>query len=367
MRILTFVPRLDLNDGGVVRAVIDIANALVAQGISVCLLCEDSKDRDELDPSVELQSLDMGTVSGSQNAIRVEGLIRDADVVHLHQVWLPANVYLSKLADQLNTPVVLSPHGMLDNWSLRQKRLKKRAFLALYRRHFRKRISLFHCTAEAEKQQLTKNLGVDADHVAVVPLFIDPNLLSRPSNRIHDDSTRSSIAFLSRVHPKKGLEILIEAMGLIKSRGIETTLRIAGPGDQRYVNRLKDLVRRLGLEDRIRFEGMIRGDDKLAFLDRSSVFVLPTHQENFGLVLIEAMLRGVPTITTRGTDIWKELESANALITRQDAAGVADAIATVLANTENWSPNRRMLTDWLDQNTLVRQYSRLYERALRAA
>src|SRR5262249_19712285 len=135
-----------------------------------------------------------------------------------------------------------------------------------------------------------------------------------------------TIAFLGRLHPKKGIERLLEAMARLSGAGREVQLLIAGTGDAEYQRDLEEMAR--GLAGRVHFLGHIVGAAKTRFLRAADMLVLPSYQENFGLVLVEALACGTPVITTKAVDIWPELEASGSaiLMDNPDAAIVAGAI-----------------------------------------
>jgi len=162
-------------------------------------------------------------------------------------------------------------------------------------------------TSAAEHESL-RRLGLDQP-VAIVPNGIDLELPETSPDTGTDkpgDRTRV-VLFLSRIHPKKGIENLLQAWA-----GLDTTgwvLRIAGPGEDGYLDSMRRLAQRLGLAGRVEFPGAVSGEQKRAAYCAADVFVLPSHSENFGVVVAEALAHGLPVITTTGTP-WQEIEGA---------------------------------------------------------
>ena len=119
---------------------------------------------------------------------------------------------------------------------------------------------------------------------------------------------KKNILFLSRVHIKKGINFLIEAASQLSEELKGYTITIAGPGEESYVNELKQMASRLGVADMFRFIGPVFGEGKWKLYQEADLFVLPTHSENFGIVVAEALATGTPVITTTGTP-WEELNT----------------------------------------------------------
>lgn len=224
-------------------------------------------------------------------------------IVHLHGLWDVASIAAFCLARRTPATIVVSPRGMLEPWALGQSRLKKRSAWLGWQRTVMMRAALLHATSHEEYLQL-RRLGL-RNPVAVIPNGLEaPAGLSRRTARPSGADPVKRCLFLSRLHPKKGLPMLLQAWAEL--RPADWRLHIAGDGDPRYVQELKDLAGRLGID--ARFEGELTGEDKWRFLASGSLFVLPTYSENFGIAVAEAMVAGLPVITTTGAP-WKILGS----------------------------------------------------------
>lgn len=328
LHVVHYLPAVRLAEGGVVRAVLDLCGATAARGHRVTLLTADAADAPG---GLAVRLLPgkprVGGLLASTSMTVAAQALREATFLHLHGPWDMAHVQLARVARALGVSYGVTAHGMLDDWSMAQKGLKKRIHLGLFGRRLLRGAAWLHCTAEGEAAQV--RLRVPEAHVVVAPLVFDTApFCALPAAAPSSDLPR--VLFLSRLHPKKGLEKLIAACGELKRRGRPVALGVAGSGDPLYVASLGFLAQKEGVE--VEFLGMVTGEDKVRTLRRADVFALPTSQENFGLALVEAMACGVPVVTTRGVDIWPELEGAGARILEVSAtAGQwADAIAGML-------------------------------------
>jgi glycosyltransferase involved in cell wall biosynthesis len=383
VRVVHYLPFIRLELGGVVRAVLDFCRVLAEHGHPTTLVCADRRDvpadwphhpgGDPRLPRVVVLEPQTGVVRRltPRAQSQLAGALRDADVLHLHAMWEPTNVQAAKVARRAAKPYVLSPHGMLDDWSMAQSRLKKRLFLALKGNRLLRNAARVHCTAQGELDQAQKWLP--AGKGVVLPLIFDLSpfqtapgpALARQAFAPLREAPRDMpvLLFLSRVHPKKGLDALIDAAAELQRRGRPALLLIAGPGDEPYVESLRQRADRLGVGERVHFLGMVRGQEKVSLYQAADLFVLPTSQENFGLVLLEAMASGTPVVTTKGVDIWPELQRAGAIITDQSPTELAAAIEASLK-----SPTRKTIGEqgrqWVFQQfappRLVEQYAALY-------
>ena len=225
------------------------------------------------------------------------------NVVHINGCWTPSCALLQKWAQQLGYKVVLTPHGMLEPWILKRHYwTRKLPALLLYQKRAIKCVDYLHATAESEKDNLLK-LGYN-DKIAVIANGLDVEDIKMKSTW----KCNKELLFLSRVHVKKGINFLIEAVASLKTEMQGYVVRIAGEGEKNYINELRFLATRLGVNDIIHFEGGIYGNRKWELFQQADLFILPTHSENFGIVVAEALACGTPVITTKGTP-WSELES----------------------------------------------------------
>jgi glycosyltransferase involved in cell wall biosynthesis len=190
---------------------------------------------------------------------------------------------------------------MLEPWALSHRRWKKRLAWCLYQRADLKKAAALHATAEAEATQF-RSLGL-ANPITVIPNGVDVPELERSP---YSGQRIRTALFLSRLHPKKGLPLLVEAWA--KIRPINWRMRVAGPDESGHAATVKELVRAAGLEKSWEFVGEIGDSQKWAVYERAHLFVLPSHSENFGMVVAEALAAGLPVIATQGCP-WQGLEN----------------------------------------------------------
>ena len=381
-----FFPQLRLEHGGVVKAVLDMCAMLAERGHAVTLLTCDGADvpdawrtAGENTPQVvELQpSRRFPTLISREGLRQARPILRQAGVVHLHTPWAISNLQLARRLRAGGMPYVVTIHGMMDDWCMRQKGLKKRMFLALTGRRFLERAAQIHFTAQAEQDQTLRWIPGARSRATVAPCVIDlreyedlpgpePAYAAFPAIDPH----QPKVLYLSRLHPKKGIEILIAAAAILRDRGLAFQVLIAGPGEPAYQASLQRLVDDHRLGNRVQFLGMVRGTEKLSLYQAADVFVLPTYQENFGLVLVEALACATPVVTTRGTDIWHELEQAGAKIVSNEGAALAQAISDILTDPagapELGRQGRQYIQRWLSKDQIAEQYEKLYAAAIQS-
>lgn len=224
------------------------------------------------------------------------------DIVHINCCWLPQCAWAQSWAQDLGYNVVLTPHGMLEPWIMKRHFFtRKLPALLLYQKKAIKKANYLHATAESEKLNLI-NLGLN-NNIEVIANGININTISLKATW----KKNKKILFLSRIHVKKGIEFLLNAIAALKEELKEYTIYIAGEGDTDYIKQLKEKARALGISNLILFCGGVYGEKKWELFQKADVFILPTYSENFGIVIAESLASGTPVITTKGTP-WKDLE-----------------------------------------------------------
>ena len=253
-------------------------------------------------------------VRHTEMLVSVDEVIRDFpnanwDVVHINGVWNPPYHRIAAVATKNHVPIVWSPHGSLTKWALAHKRFKKFVAWHLYQKRDLRLASRIHVTAQDEMSDM-RRLGLK-NEVVVVPLGVDLCFGDEEISRIKTSKKTRKVLFLSRVHPKKGIDNLIRAWAEIKNKTPELTsgwsVEIAGECNcDGYLDYLRTLAVKCGVEKECSFVGALYGEAKGKAYAESELFVLPSYSENFGSVVVEALSNGTPVITTKGTP-WEEL------------------------------------------------------------
>lgn len=225
------------------------------------------------------------------------------DIIHVNCCWLPQCAWVQLWAQELDYKVVLTPHGMLEPWIMKRHYwTRKLPALLLYQKKAIIKADFIHATAESEKNNLL-NLGYN-DKIEVIANGIDVNSIQIKSTW----KRKKKILFLSRIHVKKGIEFLLDAIAELKEQLNGYTIYIAGEGENNYIQNLKEKAESLGINNLISFCGGVYGEKKWELFRQADLFILPTYSENFGIVVAEALASGTPVITTKGTP-WQELET----------------------------------------------------------
>ena len=234
------------------------------------------------------------------------------------------------LARRHGTPYVLHSIGQLQRWSLQRSAWRKQLMLKLIENANLRGASLLQATSPLEAEDISR-LGLN-DRIRVIPLGV-------PSHPPAIQAAKpGQLLFLSRIHPKKRLELLLQALALVRHRqpSLPWTLVIAGSGDAGYVASLQLLSHRLGLEDRCHWAGFVAGPAKLDLLQSSAWFVLPSAAENFAIAAAESLAAGTPVILSPEVGIASEVEQSGAgLICSSDPETLAKTLIEALQSSRD--------------------------------
>jgi glycosyltransferase involved in cell wall biosynthesis len=261
------------------------------------------------------------------------------DVVHIHSLFLFPQLAAYRAATASGVPYVVSPRGALDPY-LRDgnSRIKSLADV-VWQRRFLERASLLHCTSAEEARQAADL--VPHARRAIVPNGVrvsDFAQLPPPEvfrQRYLGGSTAPIVLFLGRVSRKKGIDVLIPAFASARAQIGDAWLIVAGPDDERLTQGLRQLAQREGVSDRVVFTGMLDSDAKLQALAAAAVWALPSHGENFGNAVVEAMAAGRAIVVSPQVNIAPEIDAAGAgIVVERTVEAFGAAIAQLLGDDQ---------------------------------
>jgi len=226
------------------------------------------------------------------------------DAIHVHSWWNTVVIFSVLLCILKGVKVIVAPRGMLGEYTLQsQKKSPKSIFHKFIGKKLLKK-SYLHLTAQIEREEV--------NYIKDNRVFVLPNLLSIPTNqnkitqenKIIEDSKTFKLVFMSRIHHKKGIEILIEAIAQFNNQNdtnakINLQLDLIGKSESiEYENSLKNLISKKNLEDKVNWIGWLEGNQKFEHLEKSDLFVLPSFNENFANVVIECLSTGTPVLVS---------------------------------------------------------------------
>lgn len=321
MKVLHVIASLSPARGGPGIVLRQLMAGLAAQGITVHVATtDDNGPRARLAvPTAVPRDEDGGTVFYFPRQISFYSFswpmarwlarhIREYDVVHIHGLFGYPSTVAAGLARRFGVAYMIRPLGTLSQWGLAMRRpLLKRFSLALIERRILKNAAAVHATSEQESQEVMTACP-DCRTVVIPNPVASPETIPSRSVRVKPQV----ILFLSRIDPKKGLELLLPAFDRIAASRAGLLLVVAGDGEPAYVDSIHRMAKSLRAHDRIRFAGSADGDSKLRLFADADLFVLPSHSENFGVAVVEAMAHEVPVLISPNVGIHNEITTASA-------------------------------------------------------
>ncbi len=267
--------------------------------------------------------------------------------VHFHGLWQLGYVRLAKRCAALGIPFVVSPHGMLEPWAMRHKWWKKWPYFHLVEKCLLSRAGALLATGSLEAERLRRL--VPGQRIESLPLGLTGD--ARPNY----DAARAQLGwqgdervllFLSRLHVKKGLHLLLRALAAVE-RSEKTRLVIVGGGDADYVRSVRALATELGdALPRVDWVGEVWGHARWPYFQGADLFCLPTFSENFGLAVLEACQVGTPALTTTATPWAEYLADGRGILCEPHEDSIRGALARFFKDTLRTPEARQKLADW---------------------
>jgi glycosyltransferase involved in cell wall biosynthesis len=348
MRIVHLIGTLAERDGGPSRVCVDMARSVSSRGHDVAI-----------------HSTDFGMPPGStgpEGAIRIDGVdihyhrawpggiwrfspdlwramdaaVADADIVHMHSLYLFHNWAGWRACRRHGTPYLLRPHGTMDPYIWMRHRGRKSVVEWLFMNRVIQDAAALHFTTEDEgrlARPVARNIsGIVVPNGVRIDDFSDAPRDGRFRGLFESAEPIHLVLFLGRLNFKKGLDLLADAFAALVKRDPNARLLIAGPdGGMEQPTRAR--LEGLGVLDKVRFVGLLRGEEVLAAYGDADLFVLPSYSENFGNAVVEAMATGTPVLISDQVNIWREIRDGGAgRVVECDVGQLTDAMARMLAD-----------------------------------
>ena len=367
LKILQLVHTLDPSVGGVAAAVLGLSRGLARRGHKIDIVVLDDPSTvvadavrgptpaaDELD--LRVHALGSGLTSYRYSRalwpwLRQHG--GDYDRVIVNGIWQYLSFAAWRRYAGSSIPYYVFPHGMLDPWfkeTFPLKHLKKWLYWPWAEYRVLRDAAAVIFTSDEERLQARKSFWLYRCRGKVSPLGVEAppissNAKSEFLSRYPQLQNSRNFLFLGRLHPKKGCDILLEAFAQLRSNN-SIFLILAGPDQVGWESDLRRQVTRLNLTNRVVFTGMLEGSMKQSAFANAEAFVLPSHQENFGISVVEALAVRVPVLISNRVNIWREIEA--------DRAGYVE--------TDDLAGTTRLLQHWTDtapaEREMIRQNAR---------
>jgi len=306
MNILHTIPSLGVNSGGPPVSTTLAVKGLRAQGVDAEILTHEASSGGEniiekeythfLPPPLERK---FGYSKDFRNYLEKN---RKYDLYHCQGVWQYPTYITAKKARKFGKPYVITPRGMLYPQEFERSTIKKKIAMALFQKRDLQQAACIHVTCREEMEHL-RDLGITAP-VAVIPNPIETKgFLKQPVN----SPEKMRLGYLGRIHPRKKVERLLYAWDQLERKTGDKELVIIGAGDDKYQHFLENEAERLQFQN-VEFTGFLSGQAKEEKLASLSYLVVPSNFENFGMIIAEALVRGIPVIASKGTP-WQDLET----------------------------------------------------------
>lgn len=292
--------------------------------------------------------------------------LKDADGIHIHGLWEQSTTAAVHAARALRKPYLLSAHGMLEAWALRNKRFRKAIYAAIAERAHVKGAACLHALTQAEARDY-RRFGSKSP-IAVIPNGVsipqetnpEPFLCSFPTLR-----GKRIVLFLGRIHFKKGLDILIESWAVVAKQWPEAQLVLAGPDFEGTRAKVEALVAERGLGERVLFTGMLRDELKWSALAAAHCFVLPSYSEGLSVSTLEAMGVGLPVIITEQCNLPDVARVEAGWTIKSNADELALALSECLGNSpainqQIGARGRLLIQEKYNWSSVARQMSEVY-------
>jgi len=350
MYIVHVAEYLDLSFGGPSICVPSIAAAQAKKGHDLKVLCYEPEDVTGYFEFLKLNVPNYSNIEfifiprpnrfGSyflnKNTIKILlSVIGAANVLHVHGVWKPLLLKSLQIAKKANVKRIVTPHGMLDPWSLSQKKIRKTLALLLGWKEGLNNCTYIHALNKSERD-LMKSLKLKSPVKIVSNGVFRENFYSLPPkgsfHKKHKDlNGRPFILFLSRLHYKKGLDYLIESYSIFSKANNSVDLVIAGP-DGGELEKLRSNIAMHKLNNRVHIVGPLYNDDKFSALVDASCFCLPSRQEGFSIAITEALACGTPVVISENCNFPEVSDNNCGFVVPLKSELIADALNKILSS-----------------------------------
>ncbi|NEQ43705.1 MAG: glycosyltransferase [Leptolyngbya sp. SIOISBB] len=389
LKILQIVPSISLVYGGPSQMVRGFSQALSATGAEVTILTTDSNgDVDEAPLDVPLGvpvKEDNYTVyyfrcspfrryKFSIDLLRwLWDHAQDYDIAHVHALFSPVSSLAATVLRQQGIPYLMRPLGTLDPADLQKKKQFKKLYAAVLEHPNLAGAAAIHFTSEQEAQ-VSERFGTNTPGI-VLPLGVTPLPPTATEIDVYDrfaiPRDRPILLFMSRLDPKKGIDLLIPALETLQQEGLDFHLVMCGanPQDREYEQSVHRQVEESSLRSHATLTGYVAGDIKAALLQAADLFVLPSYYENFGISVAEAMLAGSPVVISNQVHIWDTIQKTESgwiceCTVDSVTAQLRDALKSPNERTQRGHNAQRCAKNYYSWDAIAERALSIYQRIL---
>lgn len=371
MRVLQILPYYQpaYRYGGPIKSAHGLNKALVQAGVDVTVFTTNIDGAQDLDvplgKEVQIDGVKVyyypvqkprSYVYSPQFKQALQAHLLSFHLVHIHGLYVYPTAVTAHLCRHYHIPYLIAPRGMLDKYAMQvgsaMKRGRKRSYLRLIEQTNLDNAAALHFTAEEERRHSL--YACSEERSVIVPNSLDIAEF-KWTNELEGvgEAATDTVLFLSRIDPKKGLDILIPAFAKVVEQYPRARLRLVGPDNDGYFSEVEQLIIHYQMQKHIQYDGMLVGIEKIKAFHQASLFVLPSYSENFGNVVLEALACGTAVVISDRVNIYPEIQYADAgLVVSCDVDELAHAILELLND-----PQRATEMSWRGKQLVEACYS----------
>lgn len=324
MKVIVITASLSRLGGGLLGAVSELYKSLkskvVVFGLKDNYLDDDAIHWGNLD--VRSHNVSFLKSFGYSNDLRKDVMNSKFSLLHLHGIWMYPQWLALKWKNKFNKPVIISPHGMLDPWAVSNSAWKKKLVCKLFANKSLKTADCIHALCDSEYKAI-RAYGIKS------PIAIIPNGIKLPETFLKENKVgqKKTLLFIGRVHPKKGLELLIEALYKLKKKNSDFlknwNIQIVGWDQGNHLNYLRNKCSAYNLQENITFIGPLFGEDKQLKLKSADAFILPSYSEGLPMSILEAWSYKLPVLMTNECNLPEGFATGSAIELKLDSEMIA--------------------------------------------
>jgi glycosyltransferase involved in cell wall biosynthesis len=352
MQVLQIVPSISLIYGGPSQMVLGLAPALARQGVEVTILTTDSNgDTGQKPLDVPLncpveqdgykimyfRCAPFRRYKFSLDLLKWLNLhAHEFNLAHIHALFSPISSVAATVCRRQKLPYILRPLGTLDPADLRKKRQLKQLYAAILERPNLAGAAAVHFTS-VQEAKVSERFGVSTRDL-VIPLGVNPIQETQGHEvlgKLGIPKDKPLVLFMSRIDPKKGLNLLLPALETLLAEELNFHFVLAGtnPQDPNYENKIKSQIQVSPLRSHTTITGFVTGKLKSSLLQAADLFVLPSYYENFGIAVAEAMVAGIPVVTSDQVHIYQEVQdSESGWVATTEVTSLTNLLRVALQN-----------------------------------
>ena len=227
--------------------------------------------------------------------LKIYNFLKKYDIIHFHEMWDLKVIFIVYFANKILIKHFFVGHGYLDTWSIKEKYFKKKLFIKFFLQYAYKSSSASFFSTQSEFYEARKNINVH--NTFIIPNGLSLNKFKDKKKKIND---KKKILFFGRIHNKKGLELLLKTIKILpKSYFNKFTFEITGPGESDIVNKIKGMIKDNSLSGKVNYNEPIYNEEKIEYIKKHDVFILPSYEEGDSIALKEALGSYLPVIISK--------------------------------------------------------------------